>query len=963
MDKKEDKKDSKKQVALVKNTIELNPKLNEAKSDVGVFTWGRMNPMTIGHEKLVDKVIAVAKQNAAMPHVYLTHSFDSKKNPLPYKTKIRLAKKAFGNIVTESRAKTIMQAMQELQGMHKKIILVVGSDRVNEFKTLLTKYNGKDYNFESIEVVSAGERDPDADDVSGMSASKMRELAADNNVEEFKKGLPRKLQSSAQRIIDNVRDGMQIAEELEAEGLLSEVLTLAQRRKRAMAIRRSKAKIRRGRLIAQRKLAPKEKLQKRSRRMAIRFIRKRVAGEKGKSYASLSPGEKARIDSLVQKRKAAISTIAKRLMPKVQKAERERLRAFMSSKKEELYVDAFDIIFENWLNEVSQDKDIKDREGTQPAKYHKGLAKSTKAKRDAQFQKQGEMDSGDPNAYKDAPGDSKETKPSKYTKRFHQMFGKEQNMKFDKRFRFNQKVSVTEDQLFHIIDEMFEYYENEKLNENAEAGLQKKAEKSGISYSILKKVYDRGMAAWKSGHRPGATQQQWGYARVNSFITGGKTRTTADADLWRQHKESLDADFENFLGEETSIYTKTAAKAKNKEGTVYAFGREKSLDGLPKEKGGYAVFKLASNYDGQVRGGIRKSWVLVQKGLSYEEAVKLMNKRLKYKGFNESIDEDIAIQLERDKDQYVLHMKEVGKKGAPRSVPKGRVELRGKANYEGNGYDPKDKLHKFLDAVGKGVNMSDLMNGNVAVLSDKNPRAQKGLEAAKKLMGESTEDHRKDYETFAKMYTQLNKAIDDAKVELKKFDHLRGPTGMTPDNVKSSPEYKKAKANYEKASNLTKRFLKGVPSAFLKKYSQSKRLRREEVELYESVPKDDLNFVATGGAFGKKRRFPTFVVKKEGIKYKAYDEQDKMNLKASSNSLKGLASMLKPYIEKRIGGTWKLEEDTEHDKCDTATQNLDEAFTAAFGVTMFANDFEELKVHGGFQLHPSVDEIDEDDEE
>ena len=74
------------------------------------------------------------------------------------------------------------------------------------------------------------------------------------------------------------------------------------------------------------------------------------------------------------------------------------------------------------------------------------------------------------------------------------------------------------------------------MTEDSQAALQTKAEKSGISYSILKKVYDRGLAAWKTGHRPGATQQQWGYARVNSFITGGKTRTTADADLWKQHK-------------------------------------------------------------------------------------------------------------------------------------------------------------------------------------------------------------------------------------------------------------------------------------------------------------------------------------------------------------------------------------------------------------------------------------------
>lgn len=103
------------------------------------------------------------------------------------------------------------------------------------------------------------------------------------------------------------------------------------------------------------------------------------------------------------------------------------------------------------------------------------------------------------------------------------------------------------------------------------------------------------------------------------------------------------------------------------------------------------------------------------------------------------MNEDIAIQLERDpknKNMYVLHMMEIGNKNAPRTVPRGRVELRGKAGYEIGGYDPKDKLHQFLDAVGKGVNVSELINGSVAILADRNPRAKKGLEMARKLMSE-----------------------------------------------------------------------------------------------------------------------------------------------------------------------------------------------------------------------------------
>ena len=132
---------------------------------------------------------------------------------------------------------------------------------------------------------------------------------------------------------------------------------------------------------------------------------------------------------------------------------------------------------------VKQDSDIKDKKGTQPAKYYAGdMSKSTKEKRAAHFAKK---KSGP------APGDaSAETKPSKHTKKYKQMFGEEIE------------------------------------------GLKNKAEKSGISYGILKKVYDRGMAAYKTGQRPGTTAQQWAFARVNSFITKGKgTWGGADKDL------------------------------------------------------------------------------------------------------------------------------------------------------------------------------------------------------------------------------------------------------------------------------------------------------------------------------------------------------------------------------------------------------------------------------------------------
>jgi hypothetical protein len=135
--------------------------------------------------------------------------------------------------------------------------------------------------------------------------------------------------------------------------------------------------------------------------------------------------------------------------------------------------------------------------------YHRGVAPSTADKRQAHFNKKKKKDPGDPSAYEPAPGDATaETKPSKHTKKYQQMFNKED-------------VDLVA--------------ENKK-------SLEKKASETGISYSILKKVFDRGVAAWRTGHRPGTTPTQWGLARVNSFATGGKTRQTTDADLWKQHK-------------------------------------------------------------------------------------------------------------------------------------------------------------------------------------------------------------------------------------------------------------------------------------------------------------------------------------------------------------------------------------------------------------------------------------------
>lgn len=175
------------------------------------FTFGRFNPPTVGHLKLVDKVRTVASLLGSDSMVFLSHSHDDKKNPIDYATKFKFAKKAFGKIVQASMSRSIIQIMQELEKWgYEEAILVVGSDRVQEFRELLKKYNGSDYNFKKIDVVSAGERDPDSDDVDGMSASKMREAAQNQDMLAFTQGLPPLLQPKAAEVMHAVREGLNL---------------------------------------------------------------------------------------------------------------------------------------------------------------------------------------------------------------------------------------------------------------------------------------------------------------------------------------------------------------------------------------------------------------------------------------------------------------------------------------------------------------------------------------------------------------------------------------------------------------------------------------------------------------------------------------------------------------------------------------------------------------------------------
>lgn len=162
------------------------------------FTYGRMNPPTIGHEKLLN---VLAKSAGSNPYrIFLSKSSLSPRNPIEYKTKIKFARKLFPkharNIIYDNNIKGILFCMVNLfNAGFKNVNMVVGEDRVSEFKILLKKYNAVKsdhgfYNFNRIDVISAGHRDPDLDSIEGISASKLRKFAADDNYSEFIKGVP-----------------------------------------------------------------------------------------------------------------------------------------------------------------------------------------------------------------------------------------------------------------------------------------------------------------------------------------------------------------------------------------------------------------------------------------------------------------------------------------------------------------------------------------------------------------------------------------------------------------------------------------------------------------------------------------------------------------------------------------------------------------------------------------------------
>lgn len=194
--------------------------MTEKKGDTIVFTFGRFNPPTIGHEILIKAVESVARAKGGDYLIFPSHTQDAKKNPLTQTEKIKYMKKMFSGYRRNIVKSTGKDALEIAGELHKKkytnLVMVVGSDRVKNFQTILDRYNGEDnkhgfYDFDKIEVISAGERDPDSEGAEGMSASKMREAAIKGDFQTFRSGIPSSLSDDdTKKMLNDIRKAMRL---------------------------------------------------------------------------------------------------------------------------------------------------------------------------------------------------------------------------------------------------------------------------------------------------------------------------------------------------------------------------------------------------------------------------------------------------------------------------------------------------------------------------------------------------------------------------------------------------------------------------------------------------------------------------------------------------------------------------------------------------------------------------------
>ena len=395
-----------------------------------VFTFGRFNPPTTGHHLLANKVKDIANKKSAEYKIFGSSSQDAKRNPLSPTDKFRFMKKILKgfNVDVDRNNKTPFQVLQQLSDQgYEDVTMVVGADRVSEFKKNMSRYIGKKgyENISNFNVVSAGERDPDAEGVTGMSASKMRAAAEEGNFSAFRVGMPRHVsERDAKGLFNAIRKGMGVRGKIQEsswfdfdeyeefyeqvqldEGLLGrpisrdthkvnsekekalargkskeEVdaarkrdeysrldeqelneLTVQARRKLARRMKRTAKKRARVRKRKEKFRKTKTQLSAKAKKQAVMKVRQKLI--RGMNWTDLPYLQREKIDAKVKKKKSRIAMIAKRLMPAMQKAEKQRLekvRQRMTTNNPKKAIapmnESIDILFEEYIEEVAVER-------------------------------------------------------------------------------------------------------------------------------------------------------------------------------------------------------------------------------------------------------------------------------------------------------------------------------------------------------------------------------------------------------------------------------------------------------------------------------------------------------------------------------------------------------------------------------------------------------------------------------
>ena len=362
--------------------------IKEAKGRSIAFTFGRFNPPTIGHEKLINKV---AQQRTDDYRIYLSKSEDTSKNPLNARVKLATMKQMFprhARSIMLNPSNMILDIATELYKKgYSNVTFVAGSDRVREFDTILKKYNGVKsrhglYDFDSINVASAGERDPDADGATGMSASKMRAAAKDKDFNTFKKGLPSGFANSknAQDLFRNVRKGMMLAASYEVGELKFKPFVTA---------------------------STLEELNKMT-------LRDKYISEHLYDVGDIVDDVETNVTGVIIRRGTNYVTL-----------EDEDMKLHKCWLYNIMETPVYPVKLEERSMKLKEKrKNQYDKETDQPKKYVAGLSDKDKKAHDKHLDKQGKKSDSDKSAYVQSPADKKaKTKTSKHTKRFKQMYG------------------------------------------------------------------------------------------------------------------------------------------------------------------------------------------------------------------------------------------------------------------------------------------------------------------------------------------------------------------------------------------------------------------------------------------------------------------------------------------------------------------------------------------------------------